>query len=189
MRRGVFRDDLFHRLNVFVISLPPLREREGDLELLSKYFLEKINRELDRSTAEISEEAMAIMRRYAWPGNIRELQNTLQSAVILAGDSILPQHLPVRLLNGHAPSQPPLETGSTSERREESLSTQTVSRTGGAKTASMKQVAKKAERDLIVETLDNCYWNKAKAARQLGVDYKTLYNKIKAYHITQDSKP
>ncbi len=188
MQRGAFREDLFHRLNVFVISLPPLREREGDLELLSKYFLEKSNRELDRSATEISEEAMAIMRRYDWPGNIRELQNTLKSAVILAGDSILPQHLPARLLNGHARSQSPLENWNTGGRQVESLSAQPAFRTGGAKTTSMKQVAKKAERDLIVETLGYCHWNKAKAARQLGVDYKTLYNKIKAYRITQDSE-
>jgi DNA-binding NtrC family response regulator len=189
MRREAFREDLFHRLNVFVISLPPLREREGDLELLTKYFLEKFKRELGRSAAEISDEAMAIMLRYAWPGNIRELQNTLKSAVILAGDSILPQHLPVRLLNGHARPQTPLETWNTPERHGEFLSVQPASRTGGAKTASMKQVAKKAERDLIVETLGNCHWNKAKAARHLGVDYKTLYNKIKAYRITQDPEP
>ena len=189
MRRGAFREDLFHRLNVFVISLPPLREREGDLELLSKYFLEKINRELDRSAAEISDEAMAIMRRYAWPGNIRELQNTLKSAAILAGDSILPQHLPVRLLNGHGGTQAQLETCNASERHGEFLSVQPASRAAGVKTASMKQVAKKAERDLIVETLGNCHWNKAQAARQLGVDYKTLYNKIKAYRITQDPEP
>ena len=100
MNRGAFRDDLYHRLNVFVIWLPPLREREGDLEVLSKYFLERFNRELNRSVHGISPEAMALMRGYGWPGNVRELQNAIKSAVILTDDWILPQHLPARLANG-----------------------------------------------------------------------------------------
>ena len=97
MNRGAFRDDLYHRLNVFVIWLPPLREREGDLEVLSKYFLERFNRELNRSVHGISPEAMALMRGYGWPGNVRELQNAIKSAVILTDDWILPQHLPAGL--------------------------------------------------------------------------------------------
>ena len=186
MRREAFRDDLFHRLNVFVISLPPLREREGDLELLSRFFLEKYNRELDRSALGISDEAMALLHHYDWPGNVRELQNTIKSAVILAGDSILPQHLPARLMHASGEAQTQLETCSASKRNGDFLSGQPISRIGGLKTASIKQVAIKAERELIVETLWNCHWNKAQAARQLGIDYKTLYNKIKAYRITRD---
>lgn len=187
MRRGVFRDDLYHRLNVFVIWLPPLREREGDLELLSRFFLEQFNRELKRSVQEISDEAMALIHAYGWPGNVRELQNTMKSAVILAEDRILPQHLPARLRKAPGGPQAQFETCSTSERNGEVLSGQPASRIGGLKTASIKQVAKKAERELIVETLWNCHWNKAQAARQLGVDYKTLYNKIKIYRITREN--
>lgn len=185
MRRGAFRDDLFHRLNVFVICLPPLREREGDLELLSRFFLEKFNRELDRSALGISDEAMALMHRYGWPGNVRELQNAIKSAVILADQWILPQHLPARLTKAPGGPQTQIETCSTSERDGEFLSGQPASSIGGLKTASIKQVAKEAERKLIVEMLWNCHWNKAQAARRLGVDYKTLYNKIKIYRITR----
>ena len=101
MNRGAFRDDLYHRLNVFVIWLPPLREREGDLEVLSKYFLERFNRELNRSVHGISPEAMALMRGYGWPGNVRELQNAIKSAVILTDDWILPQHLPAGRRHWH----------------------------------------------------------------------------------------
>ncbi len=185
-RLGDFRDDLFHRLNVFVIWLPPLREREGDLELLTKFFLEKFNRELDRSVLGISDEAMALLHRYDWPGNVRELQNTIKSAVILAGDSILPEHLPARLMIADGDGQTQSETCNTSKRNGDFIAGRPGARIGGLKTASIKQVAIKAERELILETLWNCHWNKAQTARQLGVDYKTLYNKIKAYRITRD---
>ncbi len=184
MRRGTFRDDLYHRLNVFVICLPPLREREGDPELLGRFFLERFNRELNRSVQGISDEAMALMHRYGWPGNVRELQNTIKSAVILAEDWILPQHLPARLMNASGEPQTQLETSSTSEQDREFPTGQLPSRTGALKTTSIKQAAKEAERELIVKTLQSCHWNKAKAARRLGIDYKTLYNKIKAYRIT-----
>ncbi|MBI3296255.1 MAG: sigma-54-dependent Fis family transcriptional regulator [Deltaproteobacteria bacterium] len=166
MSRGAFRDDLYHRLNVFTIVLPPLREREGDLEVLSKYFLDRFNRELSKQAQAFSEEAMALMHRYPWPGNVRELENAIKSAVILAEDRILPHHLPPQLMNA-------------------SVQPQTASRTEALK-ATSKQAAKEAERDLIIKTLLSCHWNKAKAARRLGIDYKTLYNKMKAYGITRE---
>jgi len=177
MKRGAFRDDLYHRLNVFTIVLPPLKEREGDLEVLSKYFLDRFNRELNKQVQACSEEAMALMHRYPWPGNVRELENAIKSAVILAEDlsavpgtaqagRILPQHLPAQLMSA-------------------SVQPQTAARTETLKVTS-KQAAKEAERELIIKTLTSCHWNKAQAARRLGIDYKTLYNKIKAYGITRE---
>jgi transcriptional regulator with GAF, ATPase, and Fis domain len=185
MRRGVFRDDLYHRLNVFVIWLPPLREREGDLEVLSKYFLERFNRELNRSVQGISPEAMALMRGYGWPGNVRELLNAIKSAVILTDDWIFPQHLPAVIANGWGALQPPAVTAKGTEQGNEYSAGLPVSETDGLKTNS-RQAAKEVERKLIVKMLLNCHWNKAQAARRLGVDYKTLYNKIKTYQITRE---
>jgi len=106
------------------------------------------------------------MHRYSWPGNVRELENVIKSAVILAEDRILPHHLPPQFMNA-------------------SVQPQTASRTEALK-ATSKQAAKEAERDLIIKTLLSCHWNKAKAARRLGIDYKTLYNKIKAYGIIRE---
>ena len=166
MKRGAFRDDLYHRLNVFTLSLPPLREREGDLEVLSKYFLDRFNRELSKQVQAFSEEAMALIHRYPWPGNVRELENAIKSAVILAEDRILPQHLPAQLMSVSVQSQTPV--------RPQALKT------------TSKQAAKEAERELIIKTLLSCHWNKAQAARRLGIDYKTLYNKMKAYNITRE---
>ncbi len=183
MRRGAFRDDLFHRLNVFVIRLPPLREREGDVELLSRFFLERFNRELDLSVQGISDEGIALIHRYDWPGNVREFQNAIKSAVILADQWILPQHLPAQIINAPGKPQAPLEATTTSKQNAEFPTEQPASRNETLKTTA-KQAAKEAERELIVKTLQHCHWNKAKTARRLGVDYKTLYNKIKNYRIT-----
>ena len=174
MKRGAFRDDLYHRLNVFTIVLPPLREREGDLEVLSKYFLDRFNRELNKQVQAFSEEAMALMHRYPWPGNVRELENAIKSAVILAYDRILPQHLPAALLSAQVGLPAPLLSAVTG-----------TGQTGALKVTS-RQAAKEAERELIIKTLLSCHWNKAKAARRLGIDYKTLYNKMKAYGITRE---
>lgn len=185
MRIGSFRDDLFHRLNVFVICLPPLREREGDLELLSRFFLERFNRELDRSVQGISDEAIALLHRYDWPGNVRELQNALKSAVILADQWILPQHLPAQIINAPSKPQAPQEASTTAKQDAEFPTEQLASRNETLKTTS-RQAAKEAERELIVTTLQSCHWNKAMAARRLEVDYKTLYNKIKTYRITRN---
>ena len=185
MHRGAFRDDLYHRLNVFVIWLPPLREREGDLEVLSKYFLEQFNRKLNRSVQGISPEAMTLMRGYGWPGNVRELQNAIKSAVILTDDWILPQHLPAGLANPRESLQNPAGTANSSEHGSEFPAGPPRSETEGLKTNS-RQAAKEVERKLIVKVLLNCHWNKAQAARRLGVDYKTLYNKIKTYQITRE---
>lgn len=187
MRRGAFREDLYHRLNVFVIWLPPLREREGDVEVLSKYFLDQFNQEFGRSVQGIAEGAVALMHRYSWPGNVRELQNAIKSAVILAEDWILPQHLPARLINAPGELQEPLEISCTAKQDSEFLTGQLASRTESLKTTS-KEAVKEVERQLIVKTLLSCHWNKAEVARRLGIDYKTLYNKIKTYRITREHR-
>ena len=153
-----FRDDLYYRLNVFSIKLPPLRDRMNDIVPLSKNFLERFNREFDREIEGITAEATEVFHSYSWPGNIRELENVIKSAVILADNFILPEHL-----NGLIVSE--TEPGDTTPEK------------------SLKDVTKKAEKKLIEKVLAECKWNKRKTAKQLGIDYKTLYNKVKEYGI------
>ena len=188
MKRGSFRDDLFHRLNVFVIALPPLRKREGDLELLSKFFLERSNRDLDRSVQGISDEAMEVMRNHDWPGNVRELQNAIKSAVILTEDWILPRHLPTHMMCGRSDMRGASELANSPKQDCGFSNGLPGSRGSLPRATTMKEAAKEAERELIVKTLWDCRWNKARAARQLGVDYKTLYNKMKSYGVTRDGE-
>lgn len=164
IKQGHFREDLFYRLNVFPIHLPPLKEREGDIPLLSMHFLRKCHKELKKKVKFISPKATEILENYSWPGNVRELKNTIESAALLAEDAILPQHLPIQMQKTH--EIPVKLDGSLRE----------VS----------NQAKQKVEKELITRVLKKVNWNKSKASKKLKVDYKTLYNKIKEYNIKRD---
>lgn len=164
IKSGRFREDLYYRLNVFSIFLPPLKDRDGDVELLAEYFLKKFNRIFDKEVKNISPEARILLVGYSWPGNVRELKNVIESAVLLASDSILPQHLPLKIRENCE---------------------QVVEFFGPLKKVS-KRAKFKAEKELIEKVLQEVYWNKTKASKMLKVDYKTLYNKIKEYNIARN---
>ncbi len=158
---GRFREDLYYRLNVFPISLPPLRERYGDIELLVDYYLKKFTKIFEQKVKNIAKESLNLLNQYSWPGNVRELRNVMESAVLLATDTIYPQHLPSKVQDG--PTK------------------------GISLKASLKEVGKnakeKAEKEAILKVLNEVSWNKSKASKILGVDYKTLFYKIKEYHV------
>ncbi len=158
---GRFREDLYYRLNVFSIYLPPLRERDGDVMLLTEYFLKESNRIFKKEVKKISPEVINLLAAYSWPGNVRELRNVIESSVLLASDSILPQHMPLKI----------------QEVLNQSIELQTTLKKVG------KQAKGKAEKELITKVLSEVNWNKSKASKILKVDYKTLYNKIKEYGI------
>lgn len=162
---GEFREDLYHRLNVFPIALPSLRERGEDILLLSRYFLEKFSKELGKSVKELSREAEALLTHYRWPGNVREVENALKHALLMVSDgekTILPKHLPESIREVTSLSQPVGD--------------------GSLRTAS-KDAAQKVERELILKTLKETNWNKRRASRILKIDYKTLFNKLKEHSI------
>lgn len=95
VKDGKFREDLFYRINVITIKLPPLRERKEDIELLVRYFIQKYSKELGKAVSDIDAEALKIMKSYHWPGNIRELQNIIERAILISDDgTIRPEHLP-----------------------------------------------------------------------------------------------
>lgn len=158
---GRFREDLYYRLNVFSIYLPPLRERDGDVILLTEYFLKESNRIFKKKVKKISPNVTNLLAAYPWPGNVRELRNVIESAVLLASDTILPQHMPLKI----------------QEVLKQSVELPTTLKKVG------KQAKCKAEKELITKVLKEVNWNKSKASKMLKVDYKTLYNKIKEYNI------
>ncbi len=154
VREGKLREDLYYRLNVFAIELPPLRDRREDVPLLVQNFLNEFNRTNGKSVRAVNQEAMHILERYAWPGNIRELRNVIERATILAdGDFIERRHLPETLLS----------------REEETLPTLTI---------APGTTVDEAERRLILLTLDHTRNNKTRAAEILGISLKTLHNKL-----------
>jgi DNA-binding NtrC family response regulator len=154
VNNGKLREDLFYRLNVFAIDLPPLRERREDIPLFVQTFLSEFNRTNGKGIRAVDQDAMYILERYPWPGNIRELRNVIERATILAeSEFIEPRHLPPSLL----------------ARGEESLPTLTI---------SPGTTVDEAERRLILLTLEHTRNNKTRAAEILGISLKTLHNKL-----------
>lgn len=169
IKKELFREDLYHRLNVFSILLPPLRERTEDVLLLAKHFLQEFTQKLNREVKGFSAEAIKGLLKYQWPGNVRELKNAVKSAVLLADDTILPEHL---FLNMQKMND---ELGVN-------LNFELQKDVSLAKTS--KRITHKVERELIIQALEETHWNKRKTARILDIDYKTLYNKMKKYSIS-----
>ncbi|MDA8090819.1 MAG: sigma-54 dependent transcriptional regulator [Nitrospiraceae bacterium] len=155
-----FREDLYYRLNVFPISIPPLRKRRDDIPLLASYFVTKYASEIKSGEKKISPEALLALSEGYWKGNVRELENTIERAVILCdGDTIKPEHL---CLNPCAPPEEPLNPDGPLEE---------ISR----------QAQKTAETERIRHALAASKGNKTRAAEALKVSYKTLLTKIKEY--------
>jgi len=157
---GRFRRDLFFRLNVFFIKIPPLRERVEDIPLLVDNFIAKFKKTTAPDVTGISQQAVQHLKMYDWPGNVRELQNAVQSALIMCGKgTILPKHLPLRV-QGY-PLIDEVEPG-----RGEGLEDQ------------VKKATENVEKKLILQALEKCNGNRTKAAELLGISRKTLFNKM-----------
>ncbi|MBU4230741.1 MAG: sigma-54 dependent transcriptional regulator [Proteobacteria bacterium] len=159
VKAGTFREDLFFRLNVIPLHIPPLRERKDDIPLLCLHLLGKIGKKFGKPVPELSPSALALLLRHQWPGNVRELENALERAVVLADKIILPEHLPENLV------------GQVSENCME----------GVLGTFSLKKGQREMERVLIRRALDATGGNKTKAGLLLEISYPSLLSKMKEY--------
>jgi DNA-binding NtrC family response regulator len=161
LKEGRFREDLYYRLNVFPIPLPPLRERKEDLAVLVSALIEDLNHKHSTKVTDVSPALLDRLQAHAWPGNVRELRNVLERAVILAGEGTLePGHLPPGF--GGAPAQRPTSNS-------------------GELHIPVGYTIEQAERSLIEMTLEHTRNNKTRAAEILGISQKTLFNKLKEY--------
>jgi len=171
LRKGELREDLYYRLNVFQLILPPLRQREGDLPLLAEALIGALNRKHGCRVVDVSEEVLEAFRRHNWPGNVRELRNVLERAVILAGEgTITPQHLPrdFGAQPGNRPAAPASDVDSVR--------------------LSVGTTVDEGEKALIQLTLQHTRNNKTRAAEILGISLKTLFNKLKEYGSAAESE-
>jgi two-component system response regulator HydG len=160
VKDGGFREDLYHRLNEFSITALPLREREEDLMFFAHYFLNQSNIKLGKTIKDFSPEVEQIFKKYPWPGNLRELKNIIRRSVLLSQDEIiqaevLPEELLKEIKEDHAHMDE----------------------------KDIKNSLMLHEKELIVKTLENVKYNKSKAAKILGMDRKTLYNKMEKYRL------
>ncbi len=175
MAQGTFREDLYHRMAEFVVELPPLREREGDVDLLAAHFLESFNRRFGRRVAGFTPQALERLRRHPWPGNVRELQSAIKRAVILAGDRIGVEHLPEDL--GQVPwfevAKPEAPGPPAYHMPEGVVPLWVLGRT----------VTEEVEKRAIEAALRRSGGDKPKAAALLDIHFKTLYRKMKEYNL------
>jgi DNA-binding NtrC family response regulator len=156
---GKFRDDLYYRLNVISIELPPLREHKEDIPLLVHHFIEKFNIEMGGKIERISEEALEILMKYNWPGNVRELENVIERAMVITKGTLI-------------------------KAEDLHLSPQVLKEKGAAPSSDDKTI-KSIEKKHIAKVLEENKWNIQKSAAQLGIDRVTLYNKIKKYKLKE----
>ena len=162
-----FREDLFFRLSVIPIQIPPLRERISDVRLLAQFFLDKFSKELHRQGLQLNPDAARALEEYSWPGNVRELQNTIERAVILSdGKIIRPEDLNFAF----------------QDRKRTDDFVQFLDLSGSLTDVSAR-ASRAAEKAKIKQALDLSNWNKTQTAEMLGVSYKTLLNKVKEYEL------
>jgi two-component system response regulator HydG len=162
VKRGDFREDLYHRLNEFSIYVAPLSERLRDLPLFANQFLKFANKELNKKISGFSDEVLEVFNYYNWPGNIRELRNVIRRAVLIEqGATLGVKSLPHEIISSRNRSHNILNNNSQPE--------------------NLKDLKEMAEKELILSTLEKVRYNKSKAATMLNIDRKTLYNKMKQY--------
>jgi DNA-binding NtrC family response regulator len=165
IKKGMFREDLYYRLNVIKIEMPPLRERRSDIPLLCNHFLKEFNKKFGKNINEIKEDFLRKVMTYSWPGNVRELENTLERAVVLCKESSLTVN-----------DLPDNMTGDEIAAGDQE----------GKVFNSLKDALRDPEKKVIQEVLERTNWNRKEAAKILDINRTTLYNKMREYELLKN---
>jgi DNA-binding NtrC family response regulator len=170
-----FREDLYYRINVVTITLPPLRDRRGDIPLLANHALAKFGHLAESRVKEIDREAMEVLLDYSWPGNVRQLESAIERAILLCeGETVMPRDLPQEVLARKTPSK----------------SGERPVRSDGFDIPSEGMNFENFERDLILQAMEKSDWVIAKAAKMLGMSYRTLQYRLDKFGLKRgESKP
>jgi len=161
VKKGTFREDLYHRLNEFRMDVPALKDRKEDIGIFAAHFLGLANKELEKNIDSIDDAVIEKFKNYSWPGNIRELRNVIKRAVLLAPAGVITIDLlpPEMMQERDHENAAPLHT------------------------TDLKVISETNERNIIIKTLEKAFYNKTRAAQMLNIDRKTLYNKMRLYGI------
>jgi len=171
VERNEFREDLYHRINVVKIHIPPLRERRGDIPLLTEHFLRRYTRENEKEVGGLADEAMSRLVGYDWPGNVRELENAIERAVVLTrGSTLTPEDFPPEISG----QQPTPAGGTVFDFRPD-----------GRTIMPLKKALEGPEKEIIAATLASVNWNRQKAAKLLDINRTTLFNKMRKYGLLE----
>jgi DNA-binding NtrC family response regulator len=166
------RRDLYFRLNEFTINIPPLRERKEDIPYLAKRFLDITNRELGKNVKSFSESCLEAMFDYSWPGNVRQLRSAIRRAVLLADDLVTDRHLEIKRVSVPGLAFTPKVQGTP------------------WRDLPLKEIVRRSiltvEKEVLAQALKYTGGNKAKAARLLQIDYKTMHTKVRRFGINRD---
>jgi DNA-binding NtrC family response regulator len=183
---GRFREDLYYRLNVVPIYLPPLRDRREDIPALVSHFLNAYNEENDRYVVHIESQAMEALQAYHWPGNVRELQNYVERAVVMApGDELTVDLLP-EVVNGSEPPRAVRPAGDLDSLTRE-LVLQGISTAAQDSQDLHGRVVNRVEREVIVQVMRSCDNVQIKAAARLGINRNTLHKKLREYGLDSEA--
>ncbi len=167
---GTFREDLFYRINIFPISIPPLRERKEDIPALASHFLRVFAEELKKNVSQFSVDAMNLLVNFEWPGNVRELENTIHRAVILTGDEVIRQGHLANILEAEPTQEVPIPMTNEELKRTRKL--------------ARERAVEKIERLFVLEALRRSGWNVTRAAEQTGMQRTNFQALMKRYHIS-----
>ncbi|MGA2176183.1 MAG: sigma-54 dependent transcriptional regulator [Verrucomicrobiota bacterium] len=186
-----FREDLFYRLNVVRIQIPPLRDRRTDIPLLINYFLKKFGQKQGRAPKSIAAPAVELLERFHWPGNVRELENVMQRALVMAkGDVILPGDLPPLISTGPAPAAEkaggPAPSRAPEQERPADLASLTRTLFQWARENPKLKILPAVERELIIQALLETKGNQVRAAQLLGITRATLRKRVEKFQIKQE---
>lgn len=172
---GKFRGDLFYRLNIVTITLPPLRNRKEDIPLLTSYFVSKFSKKYGRDVKAVSPEVMDLFLNYDWPGNVRELENTIARGVIVTSSTMITvDNLPKEMLVNYNDKNPVLKES------------ETVKNNLSGTNFTLPELIASVEKEAISKALLECSGNKTKTAKLLGISRKSLFNKLKQYNLVSD---
>lgn len=173
VQEGKFREDLYFRFNEFSITVPPLRDRKDDIEAFAQHFLEISNEELKKDVKGFDPEVMEVFKDYSWPGNLREMRNVIRRAILLSnGKSVSVSGLPPEVVYSRKFNftDSTVEENNSFERKQKPV-------------PSLKNAAAGAEAEVLRKVLEEVKYNRTKAAQQLGIDRKTLFNKMRQYDL------